>query len=82
MNYIYLNTAAGSTLRILCRAKEAPAAAIRDMVINMDNSTKGEKLKISPDLATPTLNPSNNSTPIKKPRIANIIAWLRIRRVI
>ena len=78
----YLKTVAGSTLRILLKANDAPLKEIRPIVANMTSTINGENEKIKPDRSTPLLNPSSNNKPIKKPTIEKSKAWVRISRLI
>ena len=77
----YLKTAAGSTLLIRPKAKDAPPIEIKHIVENMPSKTGVEKEKIRPELATPDLNPSSIPIPSRKPTIEKTMAWVRISLV-
>jgi len=74
VGFYYLNTAAGSILRMRPRAKEAPPSEMRLMVPNMASSMEGENENNKPELLTPRLKPSSNNMPSTKPTIENNMA--------
>ena len=52
------------------------------MTTKMQHKSRGEKLKIKPEEATPFLKPSSNKYAMAKPTIAKMEACVKIKRVI